>query len=132
MNAEVVGEKLVGDFNRILGDFFFRKRIDLVAGAHGLGDEALSISGFDDSAGQQAEEFVVRIDHRERTEAVAAVGDPIHHLADLLIGGDFDRLLDETMDVVLYPGDLSDLFLIAHVVVDEPEAPVERHLDGHL
>ncbi len=47
------------------------------------------------------------------------------------IGSDFDRLLDEAVDVVFDASDLFDLGVIGHVVMDESEATVESHLDRH-
>ena len=72
------------------------------------------------------------IDHREGAEAEAAGVDEFKDFADLLLRTGLNWFLDEAMDMVLHTGDFLDLLLVAHVVVDQSETTVERHLDRHL
>lgn len=132
MDAEVCGEKLVGGFDGVLGDFAFVECVDLIAWGHGLGDEAVGVAWFDDAAGEKAEEFVIGIDDGEGAEAEAALADGFDDGADFLVGEGFDGFLDEAVDVVFDARDFFDLFFVAHVVVDQAHAAVECHLDGHF
>ena len=132
VDAEVLGEKLVCGFDRVLFDFALVEGVDLIARGHGLGDEAVGVAWLDHAPGQQAEQFVVGIDDGEGAEAVAALAYEVEHLADLLVGVGLDRLLDEAVNVVFHAGDFFDLLLVAHVVVNQAHAAVERHLDRHL
>ena len=50
MDSHVLSKKFVGDFDWILSNLFFSQRVDLVARAHGLGDEALGVTRFNYSA----------------------------------------------------------------------------------
>ncbi len=132
VDAEVLGEKFIGGFDRVFDDVLFGQRIDLVAGRHGLGDVTVGVAAFDDASGEEAEQLVVGIDDREGAEAEAAVMDVVEHFADFLMGADFNGLLNEAVNVILHAGDFFDLLLVAHVVVDESEPAVECHLDGHF
>ncbi len=46
-------------------------------------------------------------------------------------GEDLDGFLNQAVDVVLDAADLGKLLPLRHVVMDEAEAAVERHRDGH-
>jgi len=105
--------------------------MDLGAWGDGLGDLAFGVAGFDDVAGEEAEQSVGAIDDGEGAEGEALYIDELEDIADELIGGDLDRFLEEAVDVVFDAADFGELLFIGEVIMDEPEAPVEGHGDGH-
>jgi len=48
-----------------------------------------------------------------------------------LVRGDLDRLLNQPVNVVFDTADLGKLLVLRHVVMDEAQAAVGRHRDGH-
>ena len=131
VNADVFGEKFVGAGDRILAQFLLRDGVDLGAGRQGLGDLLFGVTRFDDVAGEQADEFAFFIHDRKGAEAEFFLLNQREHVADELVGRDLDGLLDQAVDVVLDAADLGELLAFRHVVMDEAEAAVERHRDGH-
>jgi threonine dehydrogenase-like Zn-dependent dehydrogenase len=84
-----------------------------------------------DPAGQEAEEGAARIDDRKGRKLVALFLDELDDVSDRLVGLDGHGVLNEAVDVILHAGHFLYLLLERHVVVDQPETAVERHLDGH-
>ena len=110
---------------------FLRDGVDLRARREGLGDLAFGVTRLDDVAGKQADQFALFIHDRERAEAEFPFLDHLQHVADELVGRDLDRFLNQAVDVVFDAADLGKLLALRHVVMDEAEAAVERHGDGH-
>ena len=52
-------------------------------------------------------------------------------VADELVRRHLDRLLDQAVDVVFHRRNLRELLALGHIVMDQAEAAVERHGDGH-
>lgn len=132
MDAEVLGKEIVGGLDGILGDFFLVEGINLIAGGHGLGDAAVGVSGFYHSPGEESEEFVILVDDREGAEAESAGFDVFEDFANELIGCGFDGFLDIPVNMIFDAGDFVNLLLVAHIVMNEPESAIQRHLDCHL
>ena len=53
------------------------------------------------------------------------------HVADKLVGRNFDGFLNQTVDVIFHAADFGKLLAFRHVVMDEAQTAVERHRDGH-
>jgi len=53
------------------------------------------------------------------------------YLGEELAGRDGNRFLDQTVNVILDAADLGKLLALRHVVMDEAEAAVGRHGNGH-
>ena len=131
IDAGVVGEKLVGDGDRVGAELAFADGLHLVARDECAGDLLGGVARLEDVAGEQADEFAVGTDYGEGAERVALGLDQLDHVAHGLVGRDGDRFLDESVDVVLDAADLLELLLLRHVVVDQAKAAVERHAGGH-
>ena len=131
VDAGVVGEKLVRDGNRVGAELAFADGLHLVARDEGAVDLLGGVARLEDVAREQADEFAVVAHDGEGAEGVALGLDQLDHVAHGLIGRDGDRLLDESVDVVLDAADLLELLLLRHVVVDQAKAAVERHAGGH-
>ncbi len=131
VDAEVLVEELVGPGDRIGLEFALGDGLDIGAGHHGLADLAGGVPGADYVAGEEAEEVVFFIDDGEGAEREVAFLDEGEDIADEVIRGDFDGLLDEAVDVVFDAGDFRELLALGHIVMDEAEAAVEGHGDGH-
>ena len=132
MDAEVLGKEIVGGLDGILGDFFLVEGINLIAGGHGLGDAAVGVSDFYDSPGEESEEFVILVDDREGAEAESAGFDVFEDFANELLGCGFDGFLNVPVNMIFDAGDFVNLLLVAHIVMNEPESAIQRHLDCHL
>ena len=131
IDAGVVGEKLVGDGDRVGAELAFADGLHLVARDECAGDLLGGVARLEDVAREQADEFAVVAHDGEGAEGVALGLDQLDHIAHGLIGRDGDRLLDESVDVVLDAAYLLELLLLRHVVVDQAKAAVERHAGGH-
>lgn len=125
-------EEIIGGLDGVLSDCFFVEGVNLIAGGHGLGNKAVGVAGFNNTTGEEPEEFILRIDDGEGAEAKAACLNVFEDFADALIGGGFDGFLDKTVNVVFDTGDFMYLLFVAHIVMDEPEAAVKGHLNCHL
>ncbi|OQB89931.1 MAG: hypothetical protein BWX86_02335 [Verrucomicrobia bacterium ADurb.Bin122] len=133
VDADVVGEEFVGAADGVVAERGVEHGEELGARGHGLDDALVAVALLDDAAGEQAEEFaVLAVDDREGFKAEALLLDEFENVADGEVGADGDRVLDEAVDVVLHAGHFLHLLLRLHVVVDEAEAAVERHRNGHL
>jgi hypothetical protein len=82
------------------------------AGGHDLGDLLGLVAILDDVAGEQADQLAGVVDDgKVRKEKAFLLLDHREHVADQLVGGDGDGVLDEAVDVALHAGDLLDLVL---------------------
>ena len=104
----------------------------MVAWDKGASDWLGGIARLEDVAGEQADEFAVVANDGKGAEGVALGFDQLDHIAHGLVGWDRDRLLDESVDVIFDTADLLELLFLRHVVVDQPQAAIERHAGGHL
>ena len=131
VDADVLGEKFVGAGNRVLAQFLFRDGVDLRARRQRLGNFLFGVTRLDDVAGKQADQLAFFIHDRKRAEAEFFLLNQRQHVADELVGRDLDGFLNQAVDVVLDAADFGKLLAFRHVVMDEAEAAVERHGDGH-
>ena len=102
VDADVLGEKLVGARDRVLAEFAFVDRLHLGARRHRFGDFARGVARLDHVAGQQADETAIFIHDRKRAEREPLFLDQREHVADELVRRDFDRLLDQAVDVIFH------------------------------
>src|SRR5690606_22724891 len=131
VDAHVFGEKVVGGLDGVGVEFALVEGADFAARDHGLGDGAGLVAFAHGAAGEQADEATVGVEHGEGAEVVAFGLDEREHVADDLVGGDGDGVLDEPVDVAFDAGDGFHLLAGCHVVVDEAHAAVVGHADGH-
>ena len=129
MDAEVLGEELVGDGDRILPEFLSGDGVHLGAGRQGLGDLLGGVARLHHMAGEQSDKGPLVIDDRERAEPEILFLNELEDISDELVGGDLDGILNEALDVVFHTAHLPELILLGHVVVDETKATVERQGD---
>ena len=127
----MLGEELVGQGDGIVAQFPPCDGVDLGAGSECLGNCLGRIAGLDHMARKQTDEFSLCVDDREGTESEFLLFDEIEHIRDAEIGGDLDRILNQPLDVVFHTADLLELLALRHVVMDQPQAAVERHGDRH-
>ena len=110
--------------------------MDLVTRDHRLPYRLVVIAIADDSSWEQADEFpyFVRIivDDRERPEGETFGAYEVQNFADTHFRRDGDRILYETVDMILDASDFFELLLERHVVVDHPKPSAEGHSNGHL
>ena len=132
VDARVLVKKVIGDGDGIRVEFFFGDGKDVFALDHGLGHFLAAVARPDDATGQHAQEFAIGFDDREATELVTFFSNQLDDIADKKVRGDGDGILDYPVEVVFDPGDVLDLLPWGKVVVDDPQAPVESHADGHL
>ena len=131
VDANISGEKRVRGLDRILGDGALLFGDELGAGRHHVGHQLRFVAILDHIAGEQAGELPVFVDHWKGGEREPLRLDHGEQVADELAGGDGDRILDQAVDVPFHAGDFLHLIAPGHVVMDEPEAAVERHRDRH-
>ena len=131
VDADVLGEKFVGAGNRVLAQLLFRDGVNLRARRERLGNFFAGVTRLDDVAGKQPDEFSFFIHDGKRAEAEFFLLDQRQHVADELFRRNLDRFLDQAVDVIFHAADLGKLLALRHVVMDEAEAAVERHGDGH-
>ena len=131
VDADVLGEKFVRAGNRVAAQLLFCDGVNLRARRERLGNFLCGVTWLDDVAGQQADEFSFGIHDRKRAEAEFLLFNQRQDVADELVRRDLDRLLNQTVDVVFHAADLGKLLAFRHVVMDEAEAAVERHGNGH-
>ena len=131
VNSQIFGEEAIGACNRIRSEFALGNGAHLGPWRERLGDLAVGVAWLDHMPREESQQGSGGVDDRERAEAEALLVDELQNIADVLFGVDADGVLDESMDVVLYPRHFRELFLLSHVVVDEPESAVQRHGDGH-
>ena len=131
VDAEMFGEKFVGARDGVFAQFFFGDGVNLFARRERLDHFLRGVTRLDDVAGKQADEFAFFIHHRKRAEAEFFLFNQRQHVADELVGRNFDRVLNQALDVIFDAADLRKLVALRHVVMNEAEAAVERHGDGH-
>ena len=131
VDADVLGEKLVRPRDGIGAEFILANRENPGARHHRLRHAARGEAGTHAMARQQPEEAILGIDNGKGREAEFFLFDQSEHIADPLIGVDFDRLADEAVDMVFHARDLRELLLRRHVVVDQPETAIQRQRDRH-
>jgi hypothetical protein len=101
-------------------------------GRQGLGHFAFGVTRADDVAGKQADRSLPDSSTTGKVlKRKFAFLDQGEDIADELVGRNFDRILDQAVDVVFDAADLGELLALGHVVMDEAEAAVEGHGDGH-
>ena len=71
------------------------------------------------------------IDNGKCAEREFFLFDEIQNIADFLIWMDFDGFADQPVDMVFDPGNLGELLLGRHVVMDQSKAAMERKRDCH-
>ena len=131
VNAKMFVEKFVGARDGVLAEFLLGDGVNLGAGREGVGDFALGVARLDDVAGKQADEFALVIHDGKCAEAEFFLLNQRQHVTDELVGRDLDRFLNQPVNVVFDAADLGKLLALRHVVMDEAEAAVGRHGDGH-
>ena len=131
VDAEMLGEKFVGARNRILAQLLLGDGVNLLARRQRLNDFLRGIARLDDMAGKQADQLALFIHHGKRAETEFLFLNQFQHVANKLVRRDLDRVLDQTLDVVLDAAHLRELLALRHVVMDQAEAAVERHRNGH-
>ena len=131
VNARMRREELVRLGDGIAAQFLFIQRMDLAARRERLGHLACGVALLDHMARQQAHQLALAVHHGKRAERKSLLRNQLQHLLDQLLGGHFDRLLDQSVDVVLHAADFGKLLPIGHVVMDQPQSAVERHRDCH-
>ena len=131
VDAGVFREELVRGGNRVAAKLLLVDGLDLAARRQHLDGFAFCVTRLDDMPGEQADEFPIGVHHREGAKPEPFRLDQLQHVADQLVWSNLDRLLDEAVHRVLHAADLGDLLALRHIVMDEAEAAVERHADGH-
>ncbi|OQB91868.1 MAG: hypothetical protein BWX84_01207 [Verrucomicrobia bacterium ADurb.Bin118] len=126
------GEKLVGARNGIASKFLLADGVDLIARRHGLDHLPPGIARFDNVTRQQPHQPALMIHHREGVETVFAFLHQRHDVADQLFRRHLDGLLDHAGHVKLHAADLGELLALGHVVMNEPQASVQRHRNRHV
>ena len=129
--ARMVGEEFVRPGDGIAAEFLLINGMDLGARGEGVGDFAFGVAWFDDVAGQQADQFAPAVHYRECAEGKLPLFDQTQDVTDHLVRRHFDRVLNQSMDVVLYAADFRELLAFGHVVVDQPQPAVQRHGNSH-
>ena len=124
-------KKSIGGFDRILRDGARFFSDELGAGCHHSGDLLGLVAVFHDVAGEETDENSGGVDDGERGERETFFVDELEDIADELVRGDGDRILDEAVNVTFDAGDFLHLLAGRHIIVDEAEAAVERHGDRH-
>ena len=82
-------------------------------------------------SGQETKQTPGFIDNGKCAEGEFFLFDEIQHIADFLIGMDFDGFSNQPVDMVFDPGNLGELLLGRHVVMDQSKAAMERKGDRH-
>ena len=82
-------------------------------------------------SGQQADQFSLVIDDGKGAETEFFFFDQRQHVTNELIGRNSNGILDQAVDMIFYAADLGKLLPLRHVVMDETEAAVKGHGDGH-
>ena len=131
VNADVFGEKLIGHGDGIVPEFPPCDGVNLGAGSECLGNRLRRIAGLHHMARKQTDEFSLCVHDREGTESEFLLLDEFEYVGDVQIGGDLDRILNQSLDVVFHTADLLELLALRHVIVNQPQAAVERHGDCH-
>jgi len=131
VDADVGGEEFVGLADGVGGHAFLGHGAELGTGRHDLANAFRAVALADDVAGEEADEDALVVHHGEGAELEPALLDHAEDVGDGEVGRDGDGVLDEAVDVVLDAGDLLDLVGGGEVAMDEAEAAVERHGDGH-
>ena len=81
--------------------------------------------------GKQSEELALFIHHRKRAKPEFFFLDQLQHITNELIGGNLDGIRNQTLNMVFYPADLRKLLPFRHVVMDQAQAAVQCHGNGH-
>ena len=110
---------------------FLLMRLDLGARGKRLGHLALRVTLLDHVARKQPHQLALAVHHGKRAEGKPLLLNQAQHVPDQLVGRRLDRLLDKTVHVILHAADFRKLLPLRHVVVDQPQSPVERHRNGH-
>jgi hypothetical protein len=131
VNADVFGEEAVCPRDRIGRNLALRYGVHLRSGRHRLSHANSGIPRAHHMPGQQPEQLAARANNRERAEPEPLLFDHREHIADRRVGTDFDRLLDQSVDVVLHPAHLAELLPLRHVAMNQAEPAGERHRDRH-
>ena len=109
----------------------FADGVDLVPGRQRLDDFAFGIALLDHVAGQQADQLPGAVHDRESAEGKLLFFNHAQHFTDHLVRGDFDRVLDQAVDMVLDAADFGQLLSFGHIVMEEAQTAVQGHGDGH-
>ena len=131
VNTDVGGEEAVGGGDGILRGGGGGLGDEGGARGHHFGDAFGFVALFDDVAGEEPGETASGVDDGERGKRETLGLDHGQDVADEQIGSDGNGVLNEAVDVAFDAGDFLHLLLGRHVVVNETEAAVERHGDGH-
>ena len=131
VNAKMFVEKFVGARDGVLAEFLLGDGVNLCAGREGVGDLAFGVARLDDVAGKQTDEFALVIHDGKSAEAEFFLLNQSQHVTDELVGRDLDRFLNQPVNVVFDAADLGKLLALRHVVMNEAEAAVGRHGNGH-
>ncbi len=131
VDADVFGEKFVGAGNRVLAQILFLDGMHLGARRQRFGNLLFGVTRLDDVAGKQADQPAFAIHDRKRAETEFFLLNQREHVADELVGRHFDGFLNQAVDVVFDAADFGKLLALRHVVMDQAEAAVQRHGDGH-
>ena len=131
VDAKMLGEKFVGACNRILAQFLLQDGVDLRPRRQRRRNLHFCVTRLDDVAGQQTDELALPIHDGKSSEREFFLLDHGQHVADELLRRNLDRLLNQAVDVIFHAADFGELLPFRHVVMDEAEAAIERHRDGH-
>ena len=131
VDADVFAEERVGVPYGIAAQIAFADRDEFRPRGHGLGDLLGAVAILNDAAGQEADQPVLVVHHRKSPETKMALVNHGENVAHGQLHGDRDGILDESVDVALDAGDLLDLLLGGHVVMDQAQTAVQRHGDRH-
>jgi hypothetical protein len=131
VDAGAFGEKFVSARDGVFAEFLLADGLNLGARRHRFGDFALGVTRLHDVTGEQADEFAFVVHDRERAETKLAFVHHRDHIADELIGRNFDRIGNHAGHVIFHAADFGELLALRHVVMDEAETAVEGHGRGH-
>ena len=131
VDPEIACEKPIRRHDRIGGQGLIQLGNELGARGHDLGDFFGFIAFLDHVAGDEPDQSPLGVDHGEGGEGETLGLNQSQHLGDGLLGTDGDRILDQAVNMTLYPRHFLHLVPRRHIVVNESEAAVERHRHRH-
>ena len=107
-------------------------RKDVLAGRHRLCHAQSRVSFLYDAAGEKPDKLVLSVHNGESAKSEISVGNDFQNVADVHFGGNLNRLLNKAVYIIFNSRNLHELFLLAHIAMNQPETAVARHADGHL
>ena len=100
----MLAEKAIRSGDRVIPDFIITNRVDFVSGKHALEGFARAISLLDHSSGEESEQFSFFVHDRKGSELEMLFVNQLDDVPDLLVCGNGDRILNQSVSVMLDQG----------------------------